>query len=283
MQIAIYGPGRIGSTFAYHLAKSGHQVTVIARGERLAQLTRDGGVTTVKNDHAPVTIAAALEPTIEWDLVLVTVLATQVEAIMPQLRASRAKTIMFMFNTFGALDPLRSAVGPERAAFGFPAIIAHFVEGKLEHQIVTAGQITTTDREDWARIFTESGILTVLDRDMQSWLRSHAAFVVPLMAIGDLVHREKRGITMDEAKRYARAWSEGFRLVKKLGHKIAPAALVPASYFPEFVLTPMFWALSRSSPIKKVGQFGPGEARMLIDQMTKLSPDGTEALLSARP
>ncbi|WP_437548032.1 2-dehydropantoate 2-reductase N-terminal domain-containing protein [Sorangium sp. So ce367] len=36
MRIAIIGPGAIGSTFAHALARAGHDVTVIARGQRLA-------------------------------------------------------------------------------------------------------------------------------------------------------------------------------------------------------------------------------------------------------
>jgi 2-dehydropantoate 2-reductase len=35
MQIAIVGPGSIGSTFAFWLSEAGHDVTVIARGTRL--------------------------------------------------------------------------------------------------------------------------------------------------------------------------------------------------------------------------------------------------------
>lgn len=44
MHIAIVGPGDIGSTFAFQLAQAGHDVTVVARRARLAQLRRDGAV-----------------------------------------------------------------------------------------------------------------------------------------------------------------------------------------------------------------------------------------------
>ncbi|MCY1008568.1 hypothetical protein OV079_24005 [Nannocystis pusilla] len=41
MKIAILGRGGIGSTFAFQLARAGHDVTVIARGARLAYLERE--------------------------------------------------------------------------------------------------------------------------------------------------------------------------------------------------------------------------------------------------
>ena len=46
LTIAVLGTGRIGSTFAYFLAKAGHDVTVVARqgSPRLAHLQRDGGI-----------------------------------------------------------------------------------------------------------------------------------------------------------------------------------------------------------------------------------------------
>ena len=49
--------------------------------------------------------------------------------------------------------------------------------------------VTTVTDADWARAFTAAGIVSVVDPDMQSWLRTHAAFVVPMMV---LAHRVRR-------------------------------------------------------------------------------------------
>src|SRR6478609_1911500 len=100
MQIAIVGTGAIGSTFAYQLARAGHAVTVIARGARLEQLERDGAVVLASGERAAVQVSCALDVRTAYDLVLVTVLAPQVAAVLPALRASAARTVMFMFNTF---------------------------------------------------------------------------------------------------------------------------------------------------------------------------------------
>ncbi|PCC74935.1 2-dehydropantoate 2-reductase [Nannocystis exedens] len=103
MKIAVIGPGGIGSTFASQLARAGHEVTVVARTKRLAQLQRDGAIVTAKGERAAVQVSAALDPSVAYELVLVTVLASQVDAVLPALRASAAKSVMFMFNTKQAL------------------------------------------------------------------------------------------------------------------------------------------------------------------------------------
>jgi 2-dehydropantoate 2-reductase len=87
MQIAIVGPGGIGSTFAFQLSEAGHDVTVIARGTRLEQLRHAGAIVTVEGERAAVHISGEFDTTTDWDLVLVTVLASQVDMLLPALSA----------------------------------------------------------------------------------------------------------------------------------------------------------------------------------------------------
>lgn len=56
MRILVVGPGAIGSTFAFHLARAGHAVSVLARGKRLAQLERDPAIITQRGERAPVDV-----------------------------------------------------------------------------------------------------------------------------------------------------------------------------------------------------------------------------------
>src|SRR4051794_7533763 len=114
MHIAIVGPGGIGSTFALYLARAGHDVTVVARGKRLEQLQKEEAIVTATGERAKVTVAAQLDPTTPFDLVLVTVLAPQVDAVLPALSTGKARKVMFMFNMFEPLNRLRDAVGAER-------------------------------------------------------------------------------------------------------------------------------------------------------------------------
>ncbi len=284
MQVAIYGPGSIGSSFAFHFASAGHDVTVIARGKRLEQLEREGAIVLVTGERAAVRATSALVATTPWDLVLVTLHASQVDAVLPALEASSAKTIMFMFNTFEPLDRLRDAVGAERFAFGFPAIVASLVEGKLKRQIVTRGQITTVSDARWAKAFTEVGIPTVVHEDMHAWLRSHAAFIVPLMAAGAYVARRGGGgVSWGEARACARAAAESYRLVRDLGNELTPSTVAALSRLPTLVVTLLVWAMSRTRMMRDLGAAGPSEARALIDSMIAAGPEKTVALRAIRP
>lgn len=284
MKIAIVGTGAIGSTFAFHLAKHGHEVTVVARGKRLEELERERAIVTVSDERAPVVPSAALDPAVVWDLVLVTVLAHQLEPVMPALESSAAKTVMFMFNTFASLEPLKEAVGAARFAFGFPAIFASLPGGKLKYQIYTKGQVTTVTDPGWSKIFTDAGIVTVVHGDMHSWLRSHAAFVVPMMGLSALVHtRGGRGISWSEARGFTRVWNDGFELVRRLGNEITPAPVVMMTRTPELVLTAGFWAMSRTKTARELGALGKTEVRFLLDAMIAAAPAGSvEELVALR-
>jgi 2-dehydropantoate 2-reductase len=68
MQIAVIGPGAIGSTFAFQLSRAGHSVTVVARGIHLEQLLRDGAIVLASGERATVAVVAALDTPIAYKL-----------------------------------------------------------------------------------------------------------------------------------------------------------------------------------------------------------------------
>ncbi len=181
LRIAVIGVGAIGSTFAFQLARTGrHEVTTIARpaSVRLHQLNRDAGVVNTRGERAEVCVKDKLDEEIPYDLVLVTLLAHQVQAVLPALQRSSAKWIQFMFNNF---DPerLRDAVGAERSSFGMPFVQASLdPEGKLNAKIGAAGQKTKMNHQEWVNVFIASGLPAVFEPDMLLWLRCH----VPLGA-----------------------------------------------------------------------------------------------------
>ncbi len=281
MQIAIVGPGAIGSTFAYQLAHAGHTITVIARGARLARLQRDQAIVLASGERAAVQVSAALDPAVAYALVLVTVLAPQVAEVLPALRASAAGTVMFMFNTFEPLDALRDAVGRERFAFAFPGGVFTLLSDGVISPKIRAG--TVSDDPAWARVFTEAGIPTTVEPDMHAWLRSHAALVAPLMALGVTAVQRAAGLTWREAGEYVAALAAGFRVVRALGHAVTPKSLHTVSRLPRSVVQAMVWAMSRTAVGRDLGKLGPAEPRMLIDMMTAAAPGQTDALLAIRP
>ena len=277
MNLAIVGTGAIGSALAFHFSRAGHTVTCVARGERLRQLQADQAIVTHDGLRAPVHVAASLPSTEPFDLVLVTVLAPQVAAVMPALQASAAREIMFLFNTFESIEPLRAAVGPERFHFGFPGgVLCHLRDGRIRVQINPG---TTVGTASWARVFTDAGIPTVAEADMQAWLRSHAAFVAPLMAISV----RTTPLSWSDARKYTRATEAGFEAVRFFGHRPIPTLVGMLAAMPRVLLTFALWLFSRSKMARDLGLLGPQEARMLIDQMAALVPACAPPLIEIRP
>lgn len=284
MQIAIIGPGGIGSTFAFRLSRAGHDVTVIARGRRLEQLRGDGAIVTADGQRAGIRVAAVLDESMPYDLVLVTVLASQVDTLLPTLARSGAASVMFMFNTFQSLDRLRDGVGAHRFAFGFPAIVASVADGTLSFSILRRRMSTTVTDPFWAEIFSNAGIPATVHPDIQSWLRTHAAVIVPLVIAGSTADLRGSGLSKRESLRMAGAMNEGIRLVRHLGNAVTPAPMTVLSRVPRRLLAAMFWMLTRLDVfVRTVAVAQAEEPRTLIDEMSSAWPGHTPALLAIRP
>lgn len=283
MKIAIYGAGRIGTMFAFHLAQAGHELTLIARGARLEELKRVPVIEMVDGRKIGVNVSAELDAATPWDLVLVTTLAHQVDDTLPALKACAAKKVMFMFNTVESHEKLRVAVGPARFEFSFPTVIAFLENGKLRGTVNGPGNGTTTTSAEWAAIFNAAKIPTEVVPDMESFLRSHAAFVIPMMAIGNTVSARGRALSWSEAWRYTRMLDEAFAIVRSLGNAITPGFVVVLSKLPSLFVACVFWAASRAAAVRDLGKMGPVEVRALIDGFVKLAPAQSLELKALRP
>jgi len=285
LRIAVLGGGRIGSAFAFRLARAGrHDVTVIARlgSPRLRQLQRDDGIVDVKGERAGVRIEDALDEQTPYDLIIVTLLGFQVDAVLPALRRSAAKCIQFMFVTFEP-ERLRDAVGAERCAFGMPFIQSDFdADGRLKATIGAGGQKTIMSQQRWVDVFTAAGLPAALEPDMPLWLRCHVPLTIAFESISVAGVRRGDGASWGEAMVIARGVHQSFALIKGLGYRIYPRAkrLIAASPAP--VVAAMLWAMSRIKPFRELLATGVNECRALVDVLAASSPQARPPVAVAR-
>jgi 2-dehydropantoate 2-reductase len=274
-RIAVLGVGKIGSTFAFQLARTGnHDVTVVARpgSARLQQLQRDTGIVNIKGERASVRVTDTLDEQTPYDLVIVTLLAYQVDAVLPSLRRSRAKCIQFMFVTFEP-ERLQDAVGVERCSFGMPGVQAIFDQnGRLKATIGAAGQKTIVSQQRWVDVFNAAGLPALLEPDMLLWLRCHVPLCVAFESVSVAGERRGGGASWGEAIVLARGMHESFAMLKRLGYRVYPPSKTRINGCPTWVVAAMLWMMSRIRPFRELLATGKNECRALVDVMVTAAP-----------
>ena len=275
LRIAVLGVGKIGSTFAFQLARTGrHEVTVVARpgSARLEQLRRDDGIVNVKGERANVRVTDTLDEQAPYDLVIVTLLAHQLDAVLPTLQRSAAKCIQFMFVIF---DPerLQDAVGGERCSFGMPFVQATLnSDGKLKATIGAAGQKTIMSQQRWVDVFSAAGLPASIEPDMPLWLRCHVPLCVAFESVSVAGERRGGGASWGEATILARGVHESFALIKGLGYRVYPRTKARINGCPTWVVAALLWFMSRIRSFRELLATGKAECRALIDVMVATAP-----------
>lgn len=192
MRIVVVGAGVIGSIYGDRLARSGHDVTLLARGQRLADLQAHGLVLEDANSGQRTEISLPVLNGVSrddhYELALVPVRSEQLSSTLPiLLDMGNRPDVLFFGNTMGHQTELVSALA-ERALFGFPAAggvrdgaIVRYV--LIHQQKTTLGEAggSSTDRiRKLKTMFSDAGFPTDVSSNISGWMLAHSAFVVPI-------------------------------------------------------------------------------------------------------
>lgn len=254
----VYGVGIIGSVYAVRLARAGHQVTVLARGERLAAIRADGlrirHVFLLEEERAEVEVIEALDPERSWDVVLIAVRADQVPAAVAEVaRCKNVGVVAVIGNNVVGHAEQAGLVGTSRFVLGFGSFggvrdggWVTYLDGRTPEKPgrrgkTTLGVLAHEAEPALARLaaLLESAQLpSVRSHDMVAWLQCHAALVVPLVgainACGGGQARVCR--TRDALVLGLRACRELLGALSALGVRTEPRALAAFRFLPELIL-----------------------------------------------
>jgi len=263
MRVLVYGAGPLGSLFAARLCAGGHEVRLLARGQRLADL-REFGIVLVEFQTGMEAVTRCnfierLLPEDEYDLILVIMRKNRALEVLPELAANRGSpNILFLMNNAAGPGELVQALGRERVMVGFP-MAAGYRRGHVVHYLVGAqpgknamipigeadGGITTRTLQVGNILASMPGFDAEIRTDMDAWLKTHVALLMPSLAPALIAaggDNLRLAYTRDLIVLTIRAIREGFSVLKSLGIPIVPNSVKKFDWIPEPVLV---WGFQR--------------------------------------
>ena len=283
MKILFYGAGVMGSLYASRLKESGQDISLLARGQRLADIREHGivleNVSSYKQTTTRVKLVEQLEPDDAYDLVVVMMPKHHLSEILPILAASRhTPGVLFMMNNACGPADMINALGRERVLLGFPGAGGIWKDHVIRYKIVSGRQQPTTlgeldgsstpRLEQIAGVFKGAGFPVAVSSQIDAWLKTHVAEISPVanalyMAGGDSYRLAR---TRDAILLMVRAIREGYKVLQELEIPIVPAGHKLIRMVPEPVLVPLVGSIFKREKLAEL----IGHAHAARDEMKQL-------------
>ncbi len=251
------------------LTKKGYDVTILARGNRLNEIQKNGLIliNDLTNKRLDIDVHAIdnLNENDVYDYVIVAVQNTQIGAILPVLSKNKSHAIVFAVNNPLGYDQWIKAVGYERIMIGFPSAGGERVDGKVYYfigtglaklfQSTTFGELNgerTPRLRTLVRIFKDSGFSPTIGTNMDAWQKTHVAVILP---VADALYKYNSNNyalsgSYNTLKQMILATRECFGMLKSLDIGIEPKKL-NFYYLPLFLLVPLCMLIMRT----KIAEF----------------------------
>lgn len=232
MKFLVFGAGVLGCNLANNLFRAGKDVTLLARGPWAEEIRSNG--LRVKNSISRRTavsripVAAELSSEEPYDVIFVAVRYTQIETILETLRASRAKTIIFVGNNVRAAET--AALLPEKnVLFAFTSAAGHRESNHVDSvdlRKITVGPLRGAPSQEGLvqEIFAGTRYKVTYEPNMGDYLLCHTAFVLPAVFACYKTDGNLKKLKKDNAylNRLIDANIEGYRAIQNAGHEILP-------------------------------------------------------------
>jgi len=251
MRTLILGAGVIGSFNAARLREAGQDITLLARGRRLAEL-RDHGIVlehfrTRRRTTTQVPLVDHLGPDDAYDLAIVVMRRNQIPSILPALAQNhRIPTVLFLGNNAAGAQDLIDALGRERVLMGMAnaggARVGHVVRYLWWHWTpLLFGELDDVRRprtDAIVRLFRSAGLSARVVKNVDAYLKTHAAALPALagavyMAGGDV---RQFAHTPEALKSYLRACREAMLALRTIGIPLKPYPTRLVEWIPEPLL-----------------------------------------------
>ncbi len=268
MRILIYGAGVLGSYLAHVLVRGGNDVTVLARGERIEELNRDGIIIRhslqFKTTVDKVQVISSLQPENAYDLIFVVMLYSDIQAVLPILANNQSRHIVFVGNNPDAKSIqhfLREhSQIVKQIAFGFQ-LSGGWREKERVICIRGRGSMNVGGLEEallWhlllEQAFEQTNYRLVFYDDIDAWLKSHIISGMMMWYAGRASGGDLRTVAVDrnQLRQMINALDEGFKVLEANGIQITPISQVTLVRNHKSLLALIFKLLAATPLIKLV-------------------------------
>jgi 2-dehydropantoate 2-reductase len=289
MRILVVGAGVIGSFNAARLKEAGQDVTLLARGCRLADLRAHGVMLehyrTGRRTTTQVPLVERLGPEDDYDLALVIVRRNQIPSVLPMLAQNRRiPSVLFLGNNAAGADDIVQALGRERVLTGMvnaggerDGHVVRYIWARWFPVLFAELDDRPTPRtKTIARMFRSAGLPARVIKNVEAYQKTHAAGIPPLagalyMAGGDirrLAHRPEL------LRLCIEGWREALRALRADGTPLRPSAtrLVEWIPMPVLLLALRLFFDTRLAVVggQRHGNAAPDEMKELADELRKI-------------
>ena len=252
MKTLILGAGVIGSFNAARLAEAGKDVTLLARGRRLADLREHGVVLenfrTGRRTTTQVPLVDRLGPEDAYDLAIVVMRRNQIPSILPVLAQNhRIPSVLFLGNNAAGPLDLIDALGRQRVLIGMPNaggerrghVVRYLWSRWLQVLFGELDDVPTPRTEAIVRFFRSAGLSARVVKNVDAYLKTHAAGLPSLAGAVYLAggHVRQLAHSSETLKLYVQAFREALRALRAVGVPVKPAAIRLVEWIPEPVLS----------------------------------------------
>jgi 2-dehydropantoate 2-reductase len=289
MRILVVGAGVIGSFNAARLKEAGQDVTLLARGRRLADLRQLGVVLenyrTGRRTTTQVPLVERLGPEDDYELALVIVRRNQIPSVLPMLAQNRRiPSVLFLGNNAAGADEMVQALGRERVLTGMvnaggerDGYVVRYIWSRWFPILFAELDDRPTPRTAAiARMFRSAGLPARVIKNVEAYQKTHAAGVPPLagalyMAGGDI----RRLARMPKLLRLCvEGWREALRALRADGTPLRPSAtrLMEWIPLPVLVLALRLFFDTRLAVVggQRHGNAAPDEMKELADELREI-------------
>ncbi|GHO97999.1 2-dehydropantoate 2-reductase [Reticulibacter mediterranei] len=267
MNILVYGAGVIGSVYAARLQEAGHNVSLLARGQRAVSL-REHGIQledglSGRRSVTRVAIVEQLAPEDSYDVVIITVRLDHLDSILPILAANhQIPTLLFLLNNPGGMKQFEQ-LDPQRVLPGFPCaggsregdVVRYIVSRQIPMVLGEADGRVTPRARQMAAILKQAGFPVSISPDIQTWLKTHAIMVGSIISTVAMtggksaqLSRSRRNLMM-----MVQAIREGFLALQAQGTPLTPFSMTLLFlWLPRWLIVSLLQAMLRT-PVSKLG------------------------------